>query len=433
MPLTENTTFDTLLNRNVRGLTPSPTLAINERSNALRRQGRDIYKLGLGQSPFPVPSVVVEALKANAHQKDYLPVKGLPDLREAVAGYHRRVHGIEREGEDVLIGPGSKELIFLLQLVFEAKLALPSPSWVTYAPQAEILGKPFYWLPTSAEEAWRLQPETLERLGRARPETSFFILLNYPCNPTGQTYSADQLQALAEVARRYGMVILSDEIYGELDHEAAHVSMASFYPEGTIVTAGLSKWCGAGGWRLGTSLFPPSLHDLLDATAAVASETFTAVSAPIQYGAVRAFEGGPEIDRYLHQSRRILRALGRHCARRLQETGATVDLPEGAFYLFPDLTPLAESLRTRGIHTNEELCERLLEDTGVAVLPGSAFGRALEEFTVRLAYVNFDGERALAAAAETPDPLPLPQDFLKTHCGRAVEAIERMGNWLHGS
>ena len=433
MPLTENTTFDTLLNRNVRGLTPSPTLVINERSNALLREGRDIYKLGLGQSPFPVPPVVVEALKANAHQKDYLPVKGLPDLREAVAGYHRRVHGIEREGEDVLIGPGSKELIFLLQLVFEAKLALPSPSWVTYAPQAEILGKPFYWLPTSAEEAWRLQPETLERLGRARPETSFFILLNYPCNPTGQTYSADQLQALAEVARRYGMVILSDEIYGELDHEAAHVSMASFYPEGAIVTAGLSKWCGAGGWRLGTSLFPPSLHDLLDAMAAVASETFTAVSAPIQYGAVRAFEGGPEIDRYLHQSRRILRALGRHCAHRLQEAGATVDLPEGAFYLFPDLTPLAESLRTRGIHTNEELCERLLEDTGVAVLPGSAFGRALEEFTVRLAYVNFDGERALAAATEAPHPLPLQQDFLKAHCGRVVEAIERMCAWLHGS
>ena len=219
------------------------------------------------------------------------------------------------------------------------------------------------------------------------------------------------------------MVILSDEIYGELDHEAAHVSMASFYPEGTIVTAGLSKWCGAGGWRLGTSLFPRSLRDLLDAMAAVASETFTAVSAPIQYAAVRAFEGGPAIDRYLHQSRRILRALGRHCAHRLQEAGATVDLPEGAFYLFPDLTPLTESLHPRGITSSEDLCERLLEDTGVAMLPGSAFGRAPEEFTVRLAYVNFDGERALAAAAETRPLLPLQQDFLKAHCGRVVEAI----------
>ena len=427
---TESPTLDILLNRNVRGLSPSPTLAINERSNALRREGRDIYKLGLGQSPFPVPPVVVEALKANAHQKDYLPVKGLPELQEAVAGYHRRVNGIERTGEDVLIGPGSKELIFLLQLVFEAALALPSPSWVTYAPQAEILGKPFHWLPTSAEDGWRLQPETLDELGRAHPDTSFFILLNYPCNPTGQTYHPGQLLALAEVARQYGMVILSDEIYGELDHDDRHFSIASFYPEGAIVTAGLSKWCGAGGWRLGTSLFPQSLRPLLDATAAVASETFTAVSAPIQYGAVRAFEGGSEIDQYLHQSRRILRALGQYCATRLQEAGASVDLPQGAFYLFPDLTPLAESMRTRGISSSETLCERLLEDTGVAMLPGTAFGRAPEEFTVRLAYVNFDGERALAAVAEVPDASPLPQDFLEAHCRRVVEGIERTCGWL---
>ena len=428
----ENKTLDVLLNRNVRGLKPSPTLAINERSNALRRAGRDIYKLGLGQSPFPVPPVVVEALKANAHQKDYLPVKGLTELREAVAGYHRRVHGIEREGDDVLIGPGSKELIFLLQLVFEASLALPSPSWVTYAPQAEMLGKSFYWLPTSAADAWRLQPETLDDLGRNHPEKTFFVLLNYPCNPTGQTYSADQLQALAAVARRYGMVILSDEIYGELDHDGAHVSMACYYPEGTIVTAGLSKWCGAGGWRLGTSLFPRSLHTVLDAMAAVASETFTAVSAPIQYGAVRAFEGGPAIDQYLHQSRRILDALGRHCARRLQQAGAAVDRPDGAFYLFPDLTPLAESLHARGLTSSEALCERLLDDTGVAMLPGTAFGRAPEELTVRLAYVNFDGEQALAAASDIPDTLPLSKDFLDAHCSRTVEGIARMGHWLHG-
>ena len=428
----ETQALDLLLNRNVRGLTPSPTLAINERSNALRRQGRDIYKLGLGQSPFPVPPGVVAALKAHAQEKDYLPVKGLAALREAVAAYHRRVDGIDAEGEDVLIGPGSKELIFLLQLVFDAALVLPSPSWVTYAPQAAILGNAFHWIPTDADDGWRLQPETLDRLGRDHPGTSFFILLNYPCNPTGQTYSFDHLQALTEVARWHGMIFLSDEIYGAVHHDGAHVSIATVYPEGTIVTAGLSKWCGAGGWRLGTSLFARPLRPLLDAVAAVASETFTAVSAPIQYAAVRAFEGGPAIDRYLHQSRRILKALGRHCARRLQDAGARVDVPEGAFYLFPDLTPLAASLHARGIHTSEALCEHLLDDTGVAILPGSAFGRASEEFTVRLAYVNFDGEKALAAADDVPDPAVLGDDFLKTYCGRTFEGIERMASWLAG-
>ena len=430
---TESPAINLLLNRNVRGLKPSPTLAINERSNALCREGRDIYKLGLGQSPFPVPPGVVEALKAHAQEKDYLPVKGLGALREAVAGYHRRVDGIDCEGDDVLIGPGSKELIFLLQLVFDATLVLPSPSWVTYAPQAAILGNAFHWVPTDANDGWRLQPETLDQLGRDHPGASFFILLNYPCNPTGQTYSADHLQALAEVARRHEMIFLSDEIYGAVHHDGTHTSIATCYPEGTIVTAGLSKWCGAGGWRLGTSLFARPLRPLLDAVAAVASETFTAVSAPIQYAAVRAFEGGPAIDRYLRQSQRILKALGSHCARRLQETGARVDFPEGAFYLFPNLTPLSASLHPRGIDTGETLCERLLDDTGVAILPGSAFGHPSDELTVRLAYVNFDGEKALAAAAKVPDHTALGAAFLKTCCGRTIEGIERMCGWLAGA
>ncbi len=432
MTPTESPAIDLLLNRNVQGLTPSPTLAINERSNALRAAGRDIYKLGLGQSPFPVPPVVVEALKAHAQEKDYLPVKGLATLREAVAAYHRRTDGLDCVADDVLIGPGSKELIFLLQLVFDATLALPSPSWVTYAPQAAILGNPFHWIETDPAGGWQLQPETLDQLGRDNPGTSFFILLNYPCNPTGQTYSADHLQTLAEVARRHGMIFLSDEIYGAVHHDGAHASIAACYPEGAIVTAGLSKWCGAGGWRLGTSVFPRALRPLLDAVAAVASETFTAVSAPIQYAAVRAFEGGPEIDRYLRQSQRILKAVGRHCARRLQEAGARVDRPEGAFYLFPDLTPFSSSLQARGIETSEALCEHLLEDTGVAILPGSAFGRPSDEFTVRLAYVNFDGEQALAAAAGVPDHLDLGDDFLKIYCGRTVEGIKRMCGWLAG-
>ena len=107
---------DMQLNLNVRGLPPSATLAINERSDQLRRQGLKIYKMGLGQSPFPVPEIIVEELKRNAFQKDYLPVKGLSKLRRAVAEHHNRTFGIDCTEDDVLIGPGSKELMFILQL-----------------------------------------------------------------------------------------------------------------------------------------------------------------------------------------------------------------------------------------------------------------------------------------------------------------------------
>ena len=240
---------------------------------------------------------------------------------------------------------------------------------------------------------------------RRGPERPRLLILNYPSNPTGRTFNADELARLAEVAQRNGVLLLSDEIYGELHHRGEHVSIARFYPEGTIVSSGLSKWCGAGGWRLGTFLIPPRMRWLLDAMAAAASETYTSTSAPIQYAAVRAFEGGPEIDRYLLDSRRILSALGNWIAAQLSGAGVHCPAPHGGFYLFPDFSPLAERLAARGIRDSPTLCRRLLDDIGVAILPGSEFGRPTSELTARLAYVNFDGSAALRAVADRETPL----------------------------
>jgi len=422
--------LDVNLNLNVRGMTPSATVAINERCDELRRQNRRIFKLGLGQSPFPVPEPVVEKLRTNAFQKDYLPVKGLHQLRRAVADYHRRSQGLQFTWENVIVGPGSKELMFLLQLVYYGDLVIPTPSWVSYAPQAHMLGRQVQWVPTSPEDDWQLQPEQLENLCRNDESRPRIVVLNYPSNPTGSTYGVRQLKKLARVARQYRVVLLSDEIYGELHHKGQHVSVARFYPEGTIISGGLSKWCGAGGWRLGVFAIPPSLGWLLDAMAAAASETYTSTSAPIQYAAVRAFEGGIEIERYLWHSRRILGALGRWCAGRLVRAGVSVPKPQGAFYLFPDFSRKRRRLADRGITTSAGLCSTLLEDTGVAILPGSDFGRPPEELTARLAYVDFDGARALAAAERKSSSVRLGEEFLRRNAGCVVEAVERIAGWL---
>ncbi|MFW5710084.1 MAG: pyridoxal phosphate-dependent aminotransferase, partial [Bacteroidota bacterium] len=287
------------INLNVRGLHPSATLAINEKSNQLIREGKTIHKLGLGQSPFPVPDRIVKALEDNAFQKDYLPVRGLGELREAVASFNKRTQKIDCKADDIIIGPGSKELIFLLQLVYYGDLIIPTPSWVSYAPQARIVGRHVQWVQTMKDNNWRLSGEQLEMICRTDPNRPRIVILNYPSNPTGCTYPIERLKLLAKVARKYKVVLISDEIYGLMHHNAQHVSVARFYPEGTIISNGLSKWCGAGGWRLGTFTFPSTLHWLRDAMAIVASETFTATSAPIQYAAITAFEGGDDIDEYL--------------------------------------------------------------------------------------------------------------------------------------
>ncbi len=419
------------LNLNVRGIPQSATLVINEHCNKLRKEGKKVYKLGLGQSPFPVPQSVVDSLKANAHQKDYLPVKGLSELREAVSEYYCRVQGICYTEEDVLIGPGSKELMFLLQLVYYGDLVIPTPSWVSYAPQAHIIGRHVRWIPTSGESKWRITSEELEAHCKKDPSKPRIVILNYPSNPSGVSYSVQELEKIADVARKYKIILLSDEIYGELHHKGKHVSIARYYPEGTIISGGLSKWCGAGGWRLGTFTFPTSLRWLLDAMAAVASETFTATSAPIQYAAIRAFKGSPKIETYLWNSRWILRKLGEEIYNILTGCNVKVAKPEGGFYVFPDFGFYKDSLAGKNIRTSMQFCETLLEETGVAILPGVVFGRPEDELTARISYVNFDGTRAITAAEQSKSENNINGDFLVTYCGETLEAIKIICQWLN--
>lgn len=400
------------LNPAIRALVPSATLAINERSLALIKAGKKVFRFGFGQSPFPVPEEVVKELKKHAREKDYLPVKGLWALREAVAKFHQRTQGLQFSAGDILIGPGSKELIFNLQLAFDGDILLPSPSWVSYEPQARISGKKVHWIDTQPSDKWCLTPKALENICRKLTGRRKFLLLNYPNNPSGTTYTADQLKALAAIAREHKLLILADEIYGEVHHDGAHHSIAEFYPEGTIISGGLSKWCGAGGWRLGTMAFPSGYLWLQDAVAIIASETYTSVSAPVQYAAVRAFADSPAIGHYLNSCRNILKGVGNYVFSHLNSCYVKMPAPEGGFYLFPSFDTHKDHLKTKGIYTSTDFCERLLEDTGVALLPGIAFGRPAEELTTRLSFVDFSGNRALKAVSGK-DPIlhPMKNSF----------------------
>jgi aspartate aminotransferase len=397
----------------------------------LRRNGREVFNLGIGQSPFPIPAGVVEALRLNAKEKKYLPVKGLPELRSAVAGFHRRKDSINARADLVIIGPGSKELLFLLQLVFGGEIIISTPSWVSYAPQAKILDRKIHFLRTTFQQRWHVTSKQLSKFCQRNniKNKPHILMLNYPGNPNGLTYSEPELKEIAAVARKYNVVILSDEIYAGLHHKGLHVSMAKLYPEGTVVSSGLSKWCGAGGWRLGTFTFPLKLRWIMEAMAVVASETYTSVSAPIQYAAVSAFRKDDLIERYLWHVRRILSVTGIQSAEILQKCGIRVHMPEGAFYLFIDFTPMKEKIVEMGIRTNTALVEKILKDTGVAILPGHAFNRASSEFTARIAYVNIDGAKVLTASESIPLDQRLPDNFTDVWCKNTITAIERIAEW----
>lgn len=412
------------INKNFGGLKASATLAINEQCQSMVDKGEKVFRLGFGQSPFPVPETVVEALKNNAFQKAYLPVQGLFELRESICQYLERTEKLAFSAEQVLVGPGTKELMYILQSVVESELVLPSPSWVSYAPQAKILGREITWLPGSLSSDPNLVPAALEQLCAADPLKPRLLILNYPINPTGGSYTADQLEKIAEVARRYKILVLSDEIYSGLHFKNEHVSIARFYTEGTIISNGLSKWCGAGGWRLGAFVFPKELKALRETMTVLATETFSAVSSPVQYAAIEAFKDSPDMDSYLLRARMVLEQLLGYGYNKLSESGATLAQPCGGFYLFPNVDDLRQKL---SVNTSVELCSKLLLETGVAVLPGEAFGRPAQELSMRIALVDFDGEAALAAAKNMGS---IDEVFICRHCPKIVEAIDRLCAWL---
>jgi len=408
----------------------SGTLALNEKMQTAVSQGETVYKFGFGESPFLPPQRVQDALIAASHRKDYTPVAGLPELREKIASFHSEVDGYPINANQVLVAPGTKPLLYNLMHAFTgANVFLPAPSWVSYAPQAKIAGHNIHQIYT--DDRWRVTPIHLEIAlsNHSQPDKTNLMVLNYPGNPDGLTYSRQELEALAEVMRKYNVWVISDEIYGLLHHQGQHVSLASIYPERTMVTTGLSKWCGAGGWRLGALILPPNAPDgLYDAMIGLGSEVYSCAPAPIQVAGLSAYELDEDVHQFLSGQRKVLSVIGQRIYQSLIDIGVSVNPPEGAFYLLLDFSELSETLRQHNIVSSVQLCEALFDETQVTLLPGVAFGLPSYSYTARLAYVDFDGVSALqdVALLETE-----PDVFLSKYASKMLDGIARMGDWLN--
>ena len=409
------------LQKNIIGLKASATLAINELSQKLITEGKEVFKFGLGQSPFPVPDIIVKELQKNAHQKDYLNVSGLIGLREEVANYHSNKNQYKYNAESVIIGPGSKELIFQTQLVLNCDLLLPSPSWVSYEPQAQIINKKVHWIKATAETNWHLDPEELDKTCTNLNSVNKLLILNSPNNPSGTTHG--NLKELANVAKKHNVIIIADEIYAELDFTGEYKSITHHYPEKTIVSSGLSKWCGAGGWRIGMLVFPDELSYIRDSVRTVASETFTAVSAPIQYAAIKAYS--EDHSEYLENSRLILKMIGDYIYKELSSVGVICQKPQGGFYMICDFSNVVN--KTDEINNDKTLCQKILNDIGFAMLPGSDFGMEEDKLLSRIAFVDFDGSKALKMISKEKLSSDSLLDFI---CPKIVKGISLLKEWV---
>ena len=399
----------------VKSLKPSSTLAINETSRKLEEQGKKIFKFGFGQSPFKVPADVVEELKNNAHQNQYLPMQGLSKLRDAVAKYTSSKKNFNYKSENVIIGPGSKELMFLLHIIFDGEIILPAPSWVSYAPQAMLGRNKIKILQTKAENNWFPTAKEIEELILKEKNKNYLLFINSPNNPSGQI--CENLEEIAAVANKYNLIILSDEIYSELSFEKNYKSISNYCPEKTIVSTGLSKWCGAGGWRLGYFIVPNSLNKFKDMINVLASETFSAVSAPIQYAAIKAYEN--DHSDYINKSRNILKAVGNYVYENLKSNKVLINKPQGGFYLMPDFL-------NKKFNSSAEMCDDILNKTGVALLPGSDFGFDQNRMLARLSFTDFDGKKFME---EIEDNTKIDDTLINELAPKIVEGVDKLKKW----
>ena len=399
----------------IKNLKPSSTLLINEKSNKLESEGKKIFKFGFGQSPFKVPQKIVDELKNNAHQNKYLPMQGLQDLRDSIAKYISKKKGHEYLSSNIIIGPGSKELMFLLQILFEGEIILPAPSWVSYAPQAIIGRNKIKWIQTKSENNWFPTAKDIENIIKEDKQKKYLIFLNSPNNPSGQVCT--NLKEISELVKKYNLYFLSDEIYSELTFEGDYKSISNYCPENTIISTGLSKWCGAGGWRLGYFILPTNLLEIRNQLKVLASETFSSVSSPIQYAAIAAHNN--DHTNYINHSKNILKSVGNYVYDNLKSNNVLINKPQGGFYLLPEFI-------NKKFSTSSELCNNILKETGVALLPGSDFGFSENRMLARLSYTDFDGENFMKNTVHNEE---INYEKIKKYAPKIIEGTNRLKDW----
>ncbi|MEL6458193.1 MAG: pyridoxal phosphate-dependent aminotransferase [Cyanobacteria bacterium J06621_15] len=359
-------------------VSPSLTLAIAAKAKAMKAEGIDVCSFSAGEPDFDSPAHVKAAAKKalDEGKTKYGPAPGEPKLRQAIADKLQRENNLNYKAENIIVTNGGKHSLFnLMQALVEPgdEVIIPAPYWVSYPEMVKLVGGNPVIVMTDEENGYKIQPEILR--SAITPKTKLFVL-NSPSNPTGMVYSPQEIKALAEVIVEKDILVVSDEIYEKILYDGAkHLSIGSLSDEifaRTIVSNGFAKGYSMTGWRLGYLAAPV---ELIKAATTVQGHSTSNVCTFAQYGAIAALEESQDCVEEMRQAfaerrkvmlERINAIPGLNCVK-----------PDGAFYLFPDISQTGlKSL---------DFCKKLLEEYQVAVIPGVAFGA---DNNIRLSYAT---------------------------------------------
>jgi len=389
-------------------ITPSPTLAMTATAKAMAAQGIDVIDFSSGEPDFDTPEPVKAAAEAaiRAGFTKYTPSSGIDELRQAIIDKFQSEQGLCYEKAQILVSCGAKHSLYNLAEAFLEsgdEIIIPTPYWVSYADQALLNDATPVFLPTDEAAGYAIDPDSLERLVTPRTKA---ILVNSPCNPTGAVYEWKTLEAIASIAVRHQLLIISDEIYEKVLYDGAvHRSIATLSPEvadRTVIVNGVSKAYAMTGWRIGYAAGP---KDLLTAMANIQSQSTSNPCSISQKAAVAALKlGGGFTEKMVVEFDRRRRVI---VDRLNQIPGVSCRLPGGAFYAFPNIGGVLGRQGPAGsIRSPQDAAQYLLKEARVAVVPGEAFGSRTH---IRLSYATgMDAiERGIQRIAEAFHKLSL--------------------------
>ncbi|WP_102226029.1 pyridoxal phosphate-dependent aminotransferase [Acidimangrovimonas sediminis] len=357
---------------------PSPTIAVTTKAGELKAAGRDVIGLGAGEPDFDTPDNIKQAAIAaiNAGKTKYTAVDGLPELKRAICEKFKRENGLEYQPNQISVGTGGKQTLYnalVATLNPGDEVIIPAPYWVSYPDMVLLAGGEPVAVPCPMENAYKLTPEALE--AAITPKTKWFIF-NSPSNPTGAGYSRDELKALTDVLMRHPHVwVLTDDMYEHLVFDDFEFCTPAQVEPGlydrTLTCNGVSKAYAMTGWRIGYAAGPV---ELIKAMAKIQSQSTSNPCTISQWAAVEALNGPQD---YIGESRAAFQRRRNLVVEMLNAApGVTCPVPEGAFYVYPDISGCIGKTSAGGakITDDEAFATALLEETGVAVVFGAAFG-----------------------------------------------------------
>lgn len=396
-----------ILSERIHRLAESETLAMTRRSRELKEQGFDVINLSIGQPDFNTPDYIKEAAREALDQNYtfYPPVSGYPDLRKAICRKLKRDNNLDYTPDQVVVSTGAKQALAntMLSLVNPGdEVIVPAPYWVSYREIVKLAEGTSVVIKTGVETDFKVTPDQLEKA--ISPKTKVFIFSS-PCNPTGSVYSREELSALAKVFQAHpGIFIISDEIYELINFKGRHESIAQF-PElrdRVIIINGVSKGFAMTGWRLGYCVAAPEIAKACDK---IQGQFTSGASSISQRAAIAAINTDPAESEELRNMIETFRNRRDLFLKLLNEIpGFRTNIPDGAFYIFPDVTwYYGKSNGSVNINNGTDLCNYLLDHAHVALVSGEAFGNP---DCIRLSYAT-SNEELIEAAQRIKEALAL--------------------------